>query len=52
MAQLAHNYLIEYLTNKRAELAEELFDEEVVHKDVVGGQVAAVVSIRVLMLGC
>jgi hypothetical protein len=35
MVQLAHDYLIEYLTNKRAELAEQLFDEGVVHKDVV-----------------
>ncbi len=37
MVQLAHDYLIEYLTNKRAELADQLFDEGVVHKDVVGG---------------
>lgn len=36
MVQLAHDYLIEYLTNKRAELADQLFDEGVVHKDVVG----------------
>lgn len=36
MVQLAHDYLIEYLTNKRAELADTLFDEAVVHKDVVG----------------
>lgn len=35
MVQLAHDYLIEYLTNKRAELADQLFDEGVVHKDVV-----------------
>lgn len=48
MVQLAHDYLIEYLTNKRAELAEQLFDEGVVHKDVVG---AAAVALAVLPLG-
>ena len=35
MVELAHTYLIEYLTNKRAELADRIFDDEVVHKDVV-----------------
>lgn len=50
MVQLAHDYLIEYLTNKRAELAEQLFDEGVVHKDVVRAAVAAAVALAVLPL--
>jgi adenine-specific DNA glycosylase len=36
MVELAHSYLIDYLTNKKAELAETLFDDQIVHKDVVG----------------
>ena len=45
MVQLAHDYLIEYLTNKRAELADQLFDKGVVHKDVVGALGALLITL-------
>ena len=41
MVDLAHSYLIDYLTNKKAELAATLFDDQIVHKDVVGAAPAA-----------
>lgn len=47
MVELAHAYLIDYLTDKKAELADELFDEAVVHKDVV----RAVGAVLAAMLG-
>lgn len=35
MVDLAHSYFIDFLTNKRAELSEQIFSEEVMHVDVV-----------------
>jgi hypothetical protein len=35
MVELAHTYLVDFLSNKHEELASQLFDEGVVHKDVV-----------------
>ncbi len=36
MVDLSHTYFIDFLTNKRAELADQIFTEDVVHIDVVG----------------
>lgn len=38
MVELAHAYLVDFLSHKREELAPQLFDEAVVHKDVVRPQ--------------
>ncbi|KAL4451240.1 hypothetical protein ABPG77_009312 [Micractinium sp. CCAP 211/92] len=35
MVDLSHTYFIDFLTNKRAELADQIFTEDVVHIDVV-----------------
>lgn len=40
MVDLSHTYFIDFLTNKRAELADQIFTEDVVHIDVVGAGLA------------
>ena len=35
MVDLAHTYFAEFITKGRAELAEQILDEAVVHKDIV-----------------
>ncbi len=35
MVDMAHQYYAEFFTKGREELAEQLFDEGVVHKDIV-----------------
>lgn len=35
MVELAHTYFMEFLTNKKVELADSLFAEDVLHRDVI-----------------